>query len=70
MLSSSVLTEHLNSFLEVLYNVEGFDIEGKEWKIDRDNILRGVISTGSFDRETCWGKLSFIDDWFLERVES
>ena len=69
MLSSSVLTEHLNSFLEVLYNVEGFDIEGKEWKIDRDNILRGVNSTGSFDRKTCWGKLSFIDDWFLERVE-
>ncbi len=69
MLSSSVLTEHLNSLLEVLYNVEGFDIEGKEWEIDSDNILRGMNSTGSFDRETCWGKLSFIDDWFLERVE-
>ena len=50
MLSSSVLTEHLDSFLEVLYNVEGFDIEGKKWEIDRDNILRGGNSTGSFDR--------------------
>ena len=69
MLSSSVLTEHLNSFLEVLYNVEGFDIEGKEWEIDSDNILRRANSAGSFDRETCWGKLSFIDDWSLERVE-
>ncbi len=69
MLSNSVLTEHLDSFLEVFYNVEGFDIEGKEWVIDSDNILRGVNSTGSFDRGTCWGKLSYIDDWFLERVE-
>ncbi len=69
MLSRSVQTKHLDRFLEVLYNVEGFDIEGKEWVIDSDNILRGVNSTGSFDRETCWGKLSFIDDWFLERVE-
>jgi hypothetical protein len=69
MLSSSIEPKHLNSFLEVLHNVESFDIEGKEWVIDSDNILRGVNSTGSFDRETCWGKLSFIDDWFLERVE-
>ncbi len=37
--------------------------------IDSDNILRGVNSTGSFDRETCWGKLGLIYDWFLERVE-
>ncbi len=42
MLSSSVETKHLNGFLEVLYNIEGFDIEGKEWVIDSDNILRGV----------------------------
>ncbi len=69
MLSSSVETKHLNRFLEVLYNIEGFDIEGKEWVIDSDNMLREVNSTGSFDRETCWEKLSFIDDWFLERVE-
>jgi hypothetical protein len=69
MLSSSVLTKHLDNFLEVLFNVEGFDIEGKEWEIDSDNILRKANSTGSFDRETCWGKLDYIDDWFLERVE-
>ena len=54
MLSSSVLTEHLNSFLEVLYNVEGFDIEGKEWVIDSDNILRRANSTGSFGRESTY----------------
>jgi hypothetical protein len=69
MLSSSVETEHLNSFLEALYNIEGFDIEEKEWVIDSDNILRKANSTGSFDRETCWGKFGYIDDWFLERVE-
>jgi hypothetical protein len=51
MLSNSVQTKHLDSFLEVLYSVEGFDIEGKEWVIYSDNILRGVNSTGLFDRD-------------------
>ena len=54
MLSISVEPKHLDRFLEALYNIESFDIERKEWEIDRDNILRAVNSTGSFDRETCW----------------
>ncbi len=69
MLSSSVEPKHLDGFLKVLYNIESFDIEGKQWVIDCDNKLRAVNSTGSFDRETCWGKLGYIDYWFLERVE-
>jgi hypothetical protein len=69
MLSSSVEAKHLDRFIQALYHVEGFDIDGKEWMIDSDNILRLANSIGSFDRETCWGKLDYIDDWFLERVE-
>jgi hypothetical protein len=69
MLSSSIETKHLIEFKQALYNLEIFDTEGIEWQIDSDNILRRANSTGSFDRETCWGKLSFIDDWYLERVE-
>ena len=69
MLSSSIETKHLIEFKQALYNLEIFDTEGIEWQIDSDNILRRANSTGSFDRETCWGRLSFIDDWFLERVE-
>jgi hypothetical protein len=69
MLSGSVEPKHLDRFIQALYHVEGFDIDGNEWVIDSDNILRKANSTGSFDRETCWGKLGYIDDWFLERVE-
>jgi hypothetical protein len=69
MLSSSIETEHLVEFKEALYYLEVFDTEGIEWQIDSDNIIRKANSTGSFDRGTCWGKLGFIDDWYLERVE-
>ena len=54
MLSGSVEPKHLDRFIQALYHVESFDIEGKEWVIDSDNILREINSTGSFDRETCW----------------
>ncbi len=56
-------------FKQALYYLEIFDTEGIEWKIDQNNVIRRKDETGSFDTETSWGKLGFIDDWFLERVE-
>ncbi len=56
-------------FKQALYYLEIFDTEGIEWKIDQNNIIRREDETGSFDTETSWVKLGFIDDWFLERVE-
>jgi hypothetical protein len=70
MLSSLIESKHLDRFIQALYYLEGFDISGRKWEIDRHNIVRVVNSTGSFDREeTCSGKLGYIDDWFIERVE-
>jgi hypothetical protein len=69
MLSSSIETKHLVQFKQALYYLEIFDTEGVEWKIDQNNVIRRKDQTGSFDTETSWGKLGFIDDWFLERVE-
>ncbi len=69
MLSNSIETRHLVEFKQALYYLEIFDTEGIEWQIDQDNVIRRKGETGSFDTETSWGKLGFIDDWFLERVE-
>jgi len=69
MLSSSIETHHLNQFRQALYHLEIFDIEGVEWKIDQDNVLRRKDETGTFNTVTSWGELGYIDDWFLERVE-
>jgi hypothetical protein len=69
MLSSSIETKHLVRFKQALYYLEIFDTEGVEWKIDQNNVIRRKDQTGSFDTETSWGKLGFIDDWFLERIE-
>ncbi len=69
MLSSLIEPKHLDRFIQALYYLETFDIQGRKWVIDRHNIVREVKSTGSIDRENSWGKLGFIDDWFLERVE-
>jgi hypothetical protein len=69
MLSGSIETKHLVRFKQALYYLEIFDTEGIEWKIDQNNVIRRKDETGSFDTETSWGKLGFIDDWFLERVE-
>jgi hypothetical protein len=69
MLSDSIETKHLVWFKQALYYLEIFDTEGIEWKIDQKNVIRRKDETGSFDLETSWGKLGFIDDWFLERVE-
>jgi hypothetical protein len=69
MLSDSIETTHLVEFKQALYYLEIFDTEGIEWKIDQDNVIRSKHQTDSFDTETNWGKLGFIDDWFLERVE-
>jgi hypothetical protein len=69
MLSSSIETKHLVGFKQALYYLEIFDTEGIEWQIDQKNVLRRKDETGSFDTETSWGKLGFIDDCFLERVE-
>jgi hypothetical protein len=38
-------------------------------KIDIYNIVRTVDRNNKIDIETCWGKLGYIDDWFIERVE-
>jgi hypothetical protein len=69
MLSDSIETKHLVGFQQALYYLEIFDTEGIEWKVDQDNVIRRKVPSGSFDTETSWGKLGFIDDWFLERVE-
>jgi hypothetical protein len=69
MLSNSIETGHLVEFKEALYYLEIFDTEGIEWQIDQDNVIRRQGESGSFDTCTSWGKLGFIDDWFLERVE-
>jgi hypothetical protein len=69
MLSNSIETRHLVEFKQALYYLEIFDTEGIEWKIDQDNVLRRKDKTGTFNTVTGWGKLGFIDDWFLERVE-
>jgi hypothetical protein len=69
MLSNSIETRHLVAFKQALYYLEIFDTEGIDWLIDQKNVIRRKDETGSFDTETSWGKLGFIDDWFLERVE-
>jgi hypothetical protein len=69
MLSNSIETRHLVDFKQALYYLEIFDTEGIEWQIDQDNIIRRKSESGSFDNNTSWGKLGFIDDWFLERIE-
>jgi hypothetical protein len=69
MLSDSIETKHLVGFKQALYYLEIFDTEGIEWQIDQKNVIRRKDETGSFDTETSWGKLGFIDDWFLERIE-
>jgi hypothetical protein len=69
MLSNSIETRHLVEFKEALYNLEIFDTEGIEWQIDQENVIRRKGLSGSFDTVTSWGKLGFIDDWFLERIE-
>ncbi len=69
MPSDSIETKHLVRFKQALYYLEIFDTEGIGWKIDRNNVIRRKDQTDSFDTETSWGKLGFIDDWFLVRVE-
>ncbi len=67
MLSSSIETKDLVQFKQALYYLEIFDIEGIEWKIDQDNVLRRKDKTGTFNTVSSWGELGHIDDWFLER---
>jgi hypothetical protein len=69
MLSKDIENRHLDRFRQALYYLEKFDIEGKKWEIDKHNIVRKEGPSGSIDKETEWGKLSHIDDWFIERVE-
>jgi hypothetical protein len=69
MLSKEIENRHLDRFRQALYYLERFGTEGKKWEIDKDNIVRREGPTGSIDKETEWGKLSHIDDWFIERVE-
>ena len=68
MLSKEIENRHLDRFRQALYYLEKFDIEGKKWEIDKDSIVRREGPSGSIDKETEWGKLSHIDDWFIERV--
>jgi hypothetical protein len=69
MLSNSIEPRHLDRFIQALHYVEKFDIQGRKWEMDRYNIVRAEDATGSIDKETRRGKLGYIDDWFLERVE-
>jgi hypothetical protein len=69
MLSKSIESRHLDRFRQALYYLETFDIQGRKWEIDKYNIVRVANATGSIDKETSWGKLGYIDDWFLELVE-
>jgi len=68
MLSKEIENRHLDRFRQALYYLEKFDIEGKKWEIDKDSIVRREGPSGSIDKETEWGNLSHIDDWFIERV--
>jgi hypothetical protein len=68
MLSKEIENRHLDRFRQALYYLERFDTEGKKWEIDKDNIVRREGPSGLIDKETNWGKLSHIDDWFIERV--
>jgi hypothetical protein len=68
MLSKEIVNRHLDRFRQALYYLERFDTEGKKWEIDKDNIVRREGPSGSIDKETNWGKLSHIDDWFIERI--
>jgi hypothetical protein len=69
MLSEAIETHHLVSFKEALYYLEIFDKEGIEWKIDQDNVIWRKDESGTFNSVASWGKLGYIDDWYLERVE-
>jgi hypothetical protein len=68
MLSKEIESRHLDRFRQALYYLERFDTEGKKWEIDKHNIVRREGPSGSINKETNWGKLSHIDDWFIERV--
>jgi hypothetical protein len=63
MLSNLIDPDHLNRFRLALYNLEGFDIQGRKWTIDQRN--RVESATGI---EDLWDDLGFIDDWYLQRV--
>jgi hypothetical protein len=70
MLSNRIETKHLDWFKQALYYLETFDIQGRKWVIDKDNIIRVTKrNSNTIDRETSWGELGYIDDWFIERVE-
>ncbi len=68
MLSKEIENRHLDRFRQALYYLERFDTEGKKWEIDKHNVVRREGPSGVIDKETNWGKLSHIDDWFIERV--
>jgi hypothetical protein len=68
MLSKSIESRHLDRFRQALYYLERFDTEGKKWEIDQYNVVRREGPSGSIDKDTNWGKLGFIHDWFIERV--
>jgi hypothetical protein len=68
MLSSLIEPRHLDRFVQAIYYVESFDIQGRKWEIDKHNIVRAENATGSIDTETSWDKLGYIEDWFIERI--
>ncbi len=67
MLSTSIDPRYLERFRQALYNLEGFDILGKSWDIDRYNCV--ISPTARTDEEDRSGRLGFIDDWCIERLE-
>jgi hypothetical protein len=42
MPSKSIEPRHLDRFIQALYYLETFDIQGRKWEIDRYNIVRAV----------------------------
>jgi hypothetical protein len=69
MLSASIDLKYIDRFKQALYYLETFDIQGNKWVIDIYNIVRVVDRNNRLDIETSWGKLGYIDDWFIERLE-
>ncbi len=67
MLCTSIDPTYLEGFRQALYNLEGFDILGKSWDIDRYNCVLSPTAQTDIDDKS--GQLGYIDDCYIERLE-